>query len=538
MLGERSRIATVVGLALVVLPLALSAGAQELGADADRSPALCAEGDPNPEPGIQGDVPNGATADWDCGVEPIGFLAGANGAMAVAGTCAYTGAGAPVGPAENAVRVIDVSDPTNPVQVRTIPTGSRELLAAQVTDDRALLATRRREEHPLNDLGQGNMLIDIWDIAECTDPQLLGTVRIVANISIPLELGGPAHNLRFNPTATKLYGSLPPHEIDLTDLDDPGSWTVRNLHCTIVDQDHVLFSALPGLCDGVTDPNLVAGMLPTISHEPIFSPDGTRLYMGGQVPAFPSSNAMWILDVTGPDPVLVSKTEETPGHSIDYMTIEGRTYLLHSNELGNTGCVAEDIRPRYVGFGDRVWVLDITDETAPKEVSEIILADSTFAQCLEGNIVGPNVAYHDVDDPLDTTYAVMGFGPAGFRFFDMRDPTNPTEIAYFNRGQSEHTAPYIIPETGHIWVSSSRGFWVLQLEPQVLAHLATPRAAPPVPEEPEEVAAPAAPTVSGDGRLPATGANARPRQLLALAGGLAGLVVAAALRRARGAQDS
>ena len=53
----------------------------------------------------------------------------------------------------------------------------------------------------------------------------------------------------------------------------------------------------------------------------------------------------------------------------------------------------------------------------------------------------------------------------------------PDEIAYFNRGASEHTKPYVIPETGHVWVSNSRGFWVLELEPQVREHLATPLAA-------------------------------------------------------------
>ncbi len=477
MLGSRDRLRVVLLGAVVISLLGLTAVAQTVENPPEPSPALCAPDDPNPEPGIQGDVPQGATPEWDCGVRPIGFLEGANGAMAVAGHCAYTGIGGPTDTGSLGVRVLDVSDPTDPVLVRTIETGSRELLAAQVTDERALLATRKRDAHPLNQLGQGDMLIDVWDIHDCTDPQLLGTVRIEVPVSIPSELGGPAHNLRFNPSATKLYGSLPPHEIDLTDLDDPDSWTVRNLHCIIVDQSDALVATVPGLCDAASIPNGNGGMLPSISHEPTFSPDGSRLYIGSQVPA-PDSNDMWILDMTGPDPVLVSKTPDTPGHSIDHVTVDGRTYLLHSNELGGTACIPEDIRPNYVGLGDRAWLLDITDETAPEQVSEIILADSTFASCNIDNVSGPNTAYHDVDDPLDTSYAVIGFGPAGFRFFDLRDPANPTEIAYFNHGASEHTKPYIIPETGHIWVSNERGFWVLELEPHVRRHLARPLDAP------------------------------------------------------------
>ncbi len=534
---ERIRI-VLYGTAITML-VTTAAVAQTIDREPAPSPALCAEGDPNPEPGIQGDVPIGATPDWDCGVTPIGFLEGANGAMAVADHCAYTGAGEPVGPPTLGVNVIDVSDPTAPELVRVLETGSRELLAAEVTDDRALLATRRRDDNPLNDLGQGDILVDVWDIDDCTDPQLLGTVRIPVPVSIPFDLAGPAHNLRFNPTATKLYGSLPPHEIDLTDLDDPNSWTVRNLHCTIVDQSDALVAQVPGLCDAATEVVGNAGMLPSISHEPTFNPDGTRLYIGSQVPA-PDSNDMWILDMTGPDPVLISKTPNTPGHSIDHVTVGDRTYLLHSNELGGTACIPEDIRPNFVGLGDRAWLLDITDEAAPKEVSEIILDDSTFATCAPDNLTGPNTAYHDVDDPLDTTYAVIGFGPAGFRFFDLRDPAAPVEIAYFNRGASEHTKPYVIPETGHIWVSNARGFWVLDLEPQVQSHLAAPivggvdgSADPGPAADPRPSADATGGTAPGTGlgTLPATGGDAR--VLLAGLVALAAVIGALRVRRPR-----
>ncbi len=534
--GERVRVvlfATVIGSLL-----SLTAVAQTVDNDPAQSTALCAPDDPNPEPGIQGDVPSGTTPAWDCGVQSIGFLEGANGAMAVAGTCAYTGTGAPIGPSELGVRVIDVSDPTNPVLVRILETGSRELLAAEISGDRALLATRHRDTEMQDGQVLGrDVLVDIWDIHECTDPQLLGTVRVppASDVlgDIPLELAGPAHNLRFNPSATKLYGSLPPHEIDLADLDDPDSWTVRNLHCIIVDQHDSIYTAIPGLCDTLEDAGLLPGSLPTISHEPTFSPDGTRLYIGSQVPA-PNSNDMWVLDMTGPDPVVLSVTENTPGHSIDFVTVGGREYLLHSNEIGGTACIPEDIRPNFVGLGDRAWLLDITDETAPSEVSEIILSDSTFASCAPDNLSGPNTAYHDVDDPLETTYAVIGFGPAGFRFFDLRDPTSPSEIAYFNHGASEHTKPYVIPETGHIWVSNARGFWVLDLEPQVRQVLATPLAAggnqPDAAVDPVESAVPES-AAGGRGRLPATGMDAG--LLVIGAGALLAAIGALRLRRPR-----
>ena len=474
----RSRLTSLTAIMLIWAGLASATVALSLTAETETSPARCAPGDPNPEPGIQGDVPDGATPAWDCGVRPVGSLPGVNGAMAVAGHCAYVGGGVT---GEIGVRVLDVSDPTSPVLVRSLETSSRELLAAQVAGDRALLATRHRDTEAQDGQVLGrDMLVDVWDIRTCTDPQLLGTVRLPTQSDVfgdpPGEVGGPAHNLKFNPSATKLYGSLPLHEVDLSDLADPATWTVRNLHCSITDQHHLPHQTLPGLCEALGEVEHPFGALsnmPATDHEPTFSPDGSRLYIGAQLPGY-DSNAMWILDMTGPDPVVKSVTQETPGHSIDFMTVDGREYLLHSNELGQTSCVPEQVRPRYVGFGDRAWLLDITDETAPTQTSEIILADSRFSRCLAGDITGPATAYHDVDDPLDTHYAVIGFGSAGFRFFDVRDPANPVEVAYFNHGATEHTKAYVIPETGHIWASDATGFWVLELEPHVREHLGLP----------------------------------------------------------------
>lgn len=445
--------------------------------------------DTNREPGIQGDVPRGATAEWDCGVHEIGILPGANGEMAVAGTCAYTGGGAEeteeVDEEHPGVRVIDVSNPREPKLARVLDTGSRELLAAQVSPDgtRALLATRHRDKVQREGQVLGrDMLIDVWDIHEdCTDPQLLGTVVFPTQSKTfgdPAELGGPAHNLKFNPSATRLYGTMPLHEVNLDSL-DPSTWTVRDLQCAITDQYHEPFVAVPGLCaafGGVDHPFGTLSNQPTIGHEPTFSPDGSRLYVGGQQSHHLNGNAMLVLDMTGPDPVVLSVTQEAPGHSIDFMTVDGGEYLLHSNEIASTSCVPELIRPNTLGFGDRAFILDITDdrERAPVKTSQIILEDSKSSNCGPANTGGPSIAYHDVDDSLDSSYAVINFGSAGFRFFDIRNPADPEkleEVAYFNWGPSEHTKSYIIPETGHIWVSDADGFRVLELEPLVIEYL-------------------------------------------------------------------
>ena len=454
-------------LALIMMLLTPAALAVNVASESNRSPALCAAGDPNPEPGVQGDVPSGATPNWDCGVTPVGFLAGADGAMAVAGTCAYTGGGLETG---GGVRVIDVSDPAHPTLAKVLETSSRELLAATMVGDRALLATRRRvtQQEQGYVLGR-DVLVDVWDIHTCTDPKLLGTVRFPTASKVvgdPDELGSPAHNLKFNPSGTKLYGSIPTTEVDLTDLDHPENWTSRSLHCAIGDQGYDPYKAAPGTCEALYAVALTPGRWPEMDHEPAFNPDGTRMYLGAQIPGY-QTNSMRVIDITGPDPKVLSVTENAPGHGVDFATIGGRQYLLHSNEIGAISCIPGQVKPNSLGHGDRAFLLDITTETAPVKTSELELADSKFENCGPNNTGGPSTAYHDIDNPLDTRYAVIGFESAGFRFFDIRDPKHPVEVAYFNRGRSTHTKPYIIPETGQIWVSGAGGFWVLQLEPQV-----------------------------------------------------------------------
>jgi hypothetical protein len=83
---------------------------------------------------------------------------------------------------------------------------------------------------------------------------------------------------------------------------------------------------------------------------------------------------------------------------------------------------------------------------------------------------------------------------AGLRLVDVRDPENPTEVAYFNPGDAtpgddvrlDRAWGHVryVPETGHIWfATASGGFWVVEIEPQVREHLALdaePGVPPPV----------------------------------------------------------
>ena len=213
--------------------------------------------------------------------------------------------------------------------------------------------------------------------------------------------------------------------------------------------------------------------MPAIDHEPTFNPDGSRLYIGGQLPR-PDSNAM-----LGPrhDRPRSRRPQRDPGRarSLHRLHDDRRPRVpaaLQRDRRHAAACVPEaspaDLPGlRRPGLRARHHRRDRTGEDVGDP-----LADSRFDQCGPSGITGgPSTAYHDVDDPTDTTYAVIGFDSAGFRIFDVRDPANPVEVAYWNHGDSQHTKSYVIPETGHIWASDANGFWVLELEPQVREQL-------------------------------------------------------------------
>ena len=93
-----------------------------------------------------------------------------------------------------------------------------------------------------------------------------------------------------------------------------------------------------------------------------------------------------------------------------------------------------------------------------------------------------SVHYHDVDDPKDTTFVMASMWNAGLRVFDVRDPVNPTEVAYFNPGDVDpststtldHAWGHVryVPESGQIWFATADGgFWVVRIEGQVRKHL-------------------------------------------------------------------
>jgi hypothetical protein len=468
---------------------------------------LCGAAD-LPETGIQGDVPRAdqesgrAEQGYNCGLSLVGHAVldaegrtpTGNANMAWAGHCAYVaGRGElfadPQPLPGDGVAVIDVADPTNPVHVHTLRTpgalATSEALHAVETPDRSILVVGQ-----YGNALPGTTPMDVYDVTDCANPVLVESYTWPEN----------THNLTISGNGRYVFATQPLQVVDISPLWD-GDPATGTIYLGNLDDEVPAPLLAPDPVADVDDllPDAVTGVSRSkyLAHEAWPSADGTTLYVGGQLPTF---EVLSILDLTawldratgapaGP-PVVISQRSGR-GHSVRTGTIRAddgsveRRILLHSEEsvFGMAyGCAPDDLNP-FAGPA-QPWLTDITDPEDPVELVQFGLAINDPENCPTQLDSGTNssVHYHDVDDPDDTTFVMASMWNAGVRVFDVRDPERPVEVAYFNPADVLAGAGVVldqawghvrwVPETGQIWYASANGgFWVLELEPQVRAHL-------------------------------------------------------------------
>lgn len=465
-------LAAVCAITLVVVGAELPGQAAER--DAGRSPALCGPDDTR-EPGIQGDVPAGQTANYNCGLTLLGQLP-RTGSVAGAGHCAYVRNSA-------GIFVIDVSDPAHPTEVDSVPTfGGSESMRAVVTDKRAVLVS-----------GRG-----VYDISDCTHPVLKGQIPW-PNLQIAgVPFGLLPHDIRVNHAGTKVYATFGMWEADITNLDDPSTWTVTDHSCEVDAQfwpvqmqaakaginpcaSHNSGGTIIWAADAVQG----ALMWPSLGHGPDTNGADTRLYeapVGGGLSERLALPALSIIDLTQNPPRLLDQIPGA-GYGIDwFQSAKGKQFLLRNPEEGipaqqvvpGDTCVPERDRPERLGWAFSAFLTEVTNDKA-KNVSELELAINTpkFCQARRASGHDPVVGYHSIDNPYHATLAILEYGDAGLRVFDIRDPKKPIEVAYFNHGRQtgQNGIPYYDASRGLVYASDSTGFKVLQIQPQVREHL-------------------------------------------------------------------
>ena len=298
--------------------------------------------------------------------------------------------------------VVDVTDPTHPKHVETLHGPGRdatiETLHAVDAPERAILVDRplrRRRSHRRR---PDTAPVDVWDVHDCRSPKLLSTIDFPANV----------HNLTLTADGkTTVVNTLPLEAVDLTDPRHP---------------------KVPRRASRTSSRRSGALTL-QYAHEAWPSPDDNRLYIGGQEAV---DEELLVVDIEGwpARPARVVGERRQPGHSIRPATINGRPYLLNSDEsvVNPTakGCVpnaAHPVRRRVPAVPHRhLATSDCTHGDRPDPAADQ-RAGALRQQSLSG--VNASVHYHDVDDPDDTTFVMASMWNAGLRIFDVRDPAPP-----------------------------------------------------------------------------------------------------------------
>lgn len=343
------------------------------------------------------------------------------------------------------VPVINITNPAQPVRVSSLTSTSMidpwESLRVNVA--RGILAAD-------NGLGGGGPEIDLYDVsADCTRPQLLASVPVGTGtdggiIPATKALG---HEGSFSPDGFTYYiGGSAAKSYYAVDLTVP---------------------TRPKMISAISMSDLGFGSL---SHGLSVSQDGKRAYFvaaGNGGPAYRQGtpplnsansvgdNGFFVVDTTevqnrSPNAQMHRITTvpvrngAAAQHTISF-SVGGKPYLVEVDEGGSGGfqdpsatnvqaaCNA-GMTPFPLGH-----IYDMSDETAPKLVSELRLETHAVENC---NKVIPDVMglttftygshYCSVDNRQNATALACSYFNSGVRVFDIRDPAKPKEIAYYN----------------------------------------------------------------------------------------------------------
>lgn len=336
--------------------------------------------------------------------------------------------------------VLDMSNPANPVRTTTLVTPAMQTPheSMVLNPARGLLAAVMG--NPIAYPG----VIDVYDVTgDCRNPAL----RSVSPAGV---LG---HESGFAPDGRTFYAA-----------------SIGTGHLTAVD---------------VSNPSVPRTLWigNYNSHGLSISNDGNRAYVAAR-------QGLIILDVSqvnqrvpNPQVRVVSRLRwdniTIPQNAIP-VTIKGHPYVVEIDEFATDG------EGNITGNGEVVGaarIIDIADETKPKVVSNIRLEvhqpENRAALAGDpggGNFVGGYAGHYcNVPQREDPGIVACSFILSGLRVFDIRDPFQPKEIAYFNTPKEPTfpgdapssyamSSPSFVPERSEVWYSDGNsGFYAVRL---------------------------------------------------------------------------
>lgn len=462
---------------VIALPLAAHAqpGAQPAPLSAPpvlRQTAICGPGD-RPETGLQGETPlkdilSGRNkSPYFCGVRIIGSttLEGGGSIMRRSQSCAYVSS-------SRGVWVIDMSDPTAPKPLKLLQdpgaVGSSESFNVLDAPDRHVMVAGKYSSA----LTSEQSPMSIYDVSDCKNPKLMSTFYWPGDTHVP----------SITPDGKTVFMSLPYGVAGVQALD------ISNL-------------AQPKYIGHF--PLLMPRGRQARCHDLSFNADNTRMYCPGSVPteadreAEPGPSVWDISNITARKPFVwppirfvgEADVKGQGDHDAPLIAINGKPHLVAGGELG---CA--------IGRTDFPTIFDISDEKNPRKVGEFRL--EVMERCVADATFKPNqrVTYglhynSAVGDAFGSVpLGMFNFQSAGLRIVDLRDPTQPREVAYYHPEAPAEAAPaapngaparprysgscgshsFFDKAKNQIWFSCSTGVYVAELTPAVKAFLGVP----------------------------------------------------------------
>lgn len=399
-------------LALSLAPVAVDAAPPRSSESSNAVPeAQCGPGS-LPETGLQGQVPR---ADRDSGRSKQGYRCNLSLVGQYQGTgatwvqpsyrhCSYLGSFFPttLQAKSPGVQVVDASDQRHP-RLSTV-LGSSAMVSGtwetlKVHPGRGILAAAGTPVPP----GVGGLTLDLYDVkSDCAKPRLLN--GLLGPLTVPQPV--LSHESAFSPDGMTYYLMTATGQLTAIDIKDPSKPRV-----------------------------VYVGTVNSSSHGASFSPDGRTMYAVSAIPS-----GMQVLDVSE----IQDRAPAPQVRQISQLNWSDGLISQHTILFSVGGSAARTPPGRYVyvvdeAGGGGVRLVDVNDPAQPRVLRQYRLeinqpSNSKVAGADTGGdgAFGYDAHYCTIDRPTDPTMLACGFFQSGVRLFDITDPMQPRELAYYN----------------------------------------------------------------------------------------------------------
>jgi hypothetical protein len=285
-----------------------------------------------------------------------------------------------------------------------------------------------------------------------------------------------SHEVAISHDAKRVYSGLGFAVAQIEDLDKP--YTVNDWACEMNKQSGFPSNDVPDACDGPVTQD--SGR--QYSHSSDDNLEGTVWYGANQngdgFSAMEPATARMV-DISDPTKIAILDTlHEFPGHSMNWWrTPDGRDFIMGANEGGGGDSCVKYPRPTNLGNNLDAYLVEVTGNKFGKPFT-LTLEINKPENCQAAKSAGgnPGISETAIFNKGGAAFAMVEFGSAGLRVFDLRDGEHPREVAYYNDGKGQvHSGTFYYDEArGIMLASGSEAMHVLVLQPQIVAALGLP----------------------------------------------------------------